>query len=316
MSNLTINTSHEFYLKAVSGGLKGTVFRLSSQEIFIGRDPSNHISIPDDGKMSRRHARLILNKGKYYIQNLSSKNFIKINNEKAPQAELKNNYVLSVGSQSFKFISVAKEGALATASNTADDNAFKAPDPKVYHAQQKNKKILYAVVGMLVVLGGFLSLSDPHKAEKDSLRDIATTEKILERVEASKKENEDLLDKIAASGTDSKEYRRAHSFYIKGFRDFQKGLYSTALSSFETCLSLYPGHQLAKRYSEVAKNRSEELIAFNINQGRANLENGKYDFCQSSFKNVMSSINDKTDPRFEEAKQNFNKCRLLQRSRY
>lgn len=92
MSNIVSSeTSYEFYLKAITGKLKGTVFRLSSNEIFIGRDSSNHISIAEDSKMSRRHARLILNKGSYYAQNLSSKNFIKINNEKVPQAELKNN---------------------------------------------------------------------------------------------------------------------------------------------------------------------------------------------------------------------------------
>lgn len=316
MSNLAVKNSNEFYLKAVSGGLKGTVFRLSSNEILIGRDSSNHISIPDDGKMSRRHARLILNKGSYYVQNLSPKNFIKINNEQVPQAELKNNFIFSIGSQSFKFISVSKEAALSVDSIQENPSSQSIPNTQKYHAQQKNKKALYAFMGLLVALGGYMSMSDPHQAERASIRDIATTEKILERVEASKVQNEELLEKISSSGTTSKEYKAAHAFYIKGFRDFQKGLYATALSSFETCLSLYPGHQLAKRYSEVAKNRSEELIALNINQGRDNLENGKYDFCQSSFRNVMSAINDKTDPRFEDAKQNLNKCRLLQRSRY
>lgn len=316
MSNLAIKNSNEFYLKAVTGGLKGTVFRLSSNEILIGRDASNHISIPDDGKMSRRHARLILSKGNYYVQNLSPKNFIKVNNEKIPQAELKNNSILSIGSQSFQFISVSKEAALSASSNKENNNNHSIPSTQKYHSQQKNKKAIYAFMLVLVALGGYVYLSDPHQAERASIRDIATTEKILERVKASKVQNEELLDKIAASGTTSKEYRAAHAFYIKGFRAFQKGLYSTALSSFETCLSLYPGHQLAKRYSEVAKNRAEELIAYNISQGRDNLENGKYDFCQSSFKNVMAAINDKTDPRFEDAQQNLNKCRLLQRSRY
>jgi pSer/pThr/pTyr-binding forkhead associated (FHA) protein len=85
MSVPALQSSNEFYLKAVSGGLKGTVFRLSSKEIFIGRDSSNHISIPDDVKISRRHARFILNKDAYHIQNLSANNFIKVNNEKVMQ---------------------------------------------------------------------------------------------------------------------------------------------------------------------------------------------------------------------------------------
>lgn len=313
MSQIALKTSNEFYLKALTGGLKGTVFRLSSNEIFIGRDASNHIAIPDDGKISRRHARLILNKQKYYIQNLAAKNFIKVNNEKVPQAELHNNYILTIGEQTFKFISINKDMAAAASKNPA---AASTSSTQNYHSQQKNKKMIFGFVGVLFILAAYVFMSDPHKVEKEAIREIATTEKILERVEATKADNDGLIEKIEKSGTTSSDYKAAHAFYIKGFRDFQSGLYSTALSNFETCLSLYPDHALAKRYSQLAENRSEELITFNINQGLANMDKGKYDFCQASFQNVMASINDKTDPRFSEAETNLNKCKLLQRSNY
>jgi len=311
MSNMTRKTSQEFYLKAVTGGLKGTVFRLSSKEILIGRDASNHISIKDDGKMSRKHARLILNKGNYYIQNLSSSNFIKVNNERVPQAELKNNYILTIGQQTFKFVSVDQAAATTQAKQSVSQNKTSR-----YHAQEKNKKVIYAFVGGLAIMAFYLFLADPHKEEKEAIREIATTEKILEQVESIKTENDSLLEEIELSGKTSSEYKAAHSFYVKGFRAFQRGLYSQALSNFETCLSLYPRHVLAQRYTQLSKNRSEELITLNINQGLTNMEKGKYDFCQSAFKNVMASINDKTDPRFNEAQANLNKCKLLQRSRY
>jgi len=313
MSNLSTKTSNEFYLKAVSGSLKGTVFRLSSKEIFIGRDSSNHISIPDDGKISRRHARFILSKGSYYIQNLATKNFIKVNNERVPQAELKNNFLLSVGSQTFKFVSVDKQ-AVKDAHKQGQSSTSK--NTQSYHSQQRNKKIIYGFVGALAILCGFLATADPHKAEKEAIREIATTEKILERVKDAQVNNDGLIEKIEKSGKSSAEYQSANSFYIKGFRAFQRGLYSVALSNFETCLSLYPDHKLAKRYTQLSKNRSEELITLNINQGLVNMERGKYDFCQSAFRNVMASINDKTDPRFSEARVNYNKCKILQRSQY
>jgi len=314
MSKLALQTSNEFYLKALTGGLKGTVFRLSSSEILVGRDASNHIAIPTDGKISRRHARLILNKGNYYVQNLSANNFIKVNNEKVSQAELKNNSILTVGEQSFKFISVTKD--MAAAVSAKGHGSKVSGSANAYHSHQKNKKMVMGFAGLLAVLAGYMFLSDPHKVEREAIREIATTEKILERVEATKKDNDVLIEKIEKSGKTSSEYKAAHSFYIKGFRAFQRGLYSTALSNFETCLSLYPEHSLAKRYTELSKNRSEELITFNINQGLSNMEQGKYDFCQSSFQNVMASINDKTDPRFSEAKENLNRCKLLQRSKY
>lgn len=314
MSNLALQTSDEFYLKAITGKLKGTVFRLSSNEIFIGRDSSNHISIADDSKLSRRHARLILNKGEYYVQNLSSKNFIKINNEKISQSVLKNNYIFTIGNQSFKFISVPKGDNAPQSGGTDTPHSY---EQVTYDQKAKsNKNILYAVTGILIAAGIYIFTADPHAVAKKSLREIATTEKIMERVEKNRAESEKLIEEVENSGRNTKEYESAHAFYIKGFRDFQKGLYAQSLSAFETCLAIYPSHQLARRYSELAENRQEELIAFNISQGMANLSNGKYDFCISSFRNVLSGINDKTDARYLEAKELLNKCKLLQRSKY
>ncbi|MGH1468856.1 MAG: FHA domain-containing protein [Bdellovibrionales bacterium] len=313
MSSLALQTSNEFYLKAITGKLKGTVFRLSSDEIFIGRDPTNHISIPDDSKLSRRHARLILNKGQYYVQNLSSKNSIKINNETVSQSELRNNYIFTIGNQSFKFISISKDQSVAANERSASQSARKTPQAKT---SASNKNIFYAATAILIAAGLYIFTSDPMQQEKKALREIATTEKILERVEKNKTESTELIENIEKSGKNTKEYKSAHSFYIKGMRDFQKGLYAQALSSFDTCLSIYPSHQLARRYSELSTNRLEELIAFNMSQGVTNLENGKNDFCISSFRNVMSQINDKTDTRYIEAKQLLEKCKLLKRSKY
>lgn len=307
MSNLTLQSTNEFYLKAISGKLKGTVFRLSSNEISIGRDPSNHISVPEDTKLSRKHARLILNDGKYFVQNLSSKNFIRINNEQVSQSELKNNYIFSLGDQSFKFISVAKN---------ASGQKFGSPSPAKQASRESNKNITYVAAILIMAAAGYMYLLDPHQKEKKSLREIATTEKILNRVEKNTATNAEILKEIQDSGRNTKAYKDAHAFYIKGFRDFQKGLYSSALSSFETCLSLYPSHQLARRYSELASNRTEELIAFNMNQGMNNMRNGKNDFCISSFRNVMSQVNDVTDTRYIEAKQLMTKCKILKRSKY
>lgn len=313
-----IKNSSEFYLKALSGKLKGTVFRLSSKEIFIGRDPSNHIAIPNDPKLSRKHARFILNNGKYYIQNISSSNFIKINNEKVSQAELKNNFVLNIGEQSFKFISVGAS-TLATASARGGAKKSSRPQKPSLQAQDKAKKnrvILYVVVGLIGLSALYITFNDPVQKEKQKLREIATTESILESIEKETKKNEELLEENEQAPEASETYKKAHRFYIKGFRDFQKGLYSLALSSFETCLSIYPEHLLARRYNELAKNRLEELIVLNMNQGKVNLENGKYGFCLSSFKNAMAQINDKTDARYKEAKALYKRCELLKSRGY
>ncbi len=311
MSNLVHHTLNEFYVKVITGRLKGTIFRLSSNEIFIGRDHTNHISIPEDSKLSRRHARLILNKGQYYIQNLSSTNFIKINNENTPQSQLKNNYIFTIGSQTFKFIVVLKNQKKVFLKNTQNPTKNVA-----FKITKSTTNIFYTATTLLIALGLYMFILDPFKKEKKALREITTTEKILKDVEKNKNEIDELIKELKSSGHNTQEYKSAHSFYIKGFRDFQKGLYAQSLSSFDTCLSIYPSHQLARRYSELATNRLEELIAFNMSQGVINMENGKNDFCISSFKNVLSQINDKTDSRYLQARQFLKKCKFLKRSKY
>lgn len=92
----------DFYVKGLSGEFKGMVFKLTSREIFIGREKTNHIKVVKDAKVSRKHARFIQSKGKLYIQNLSQGNPIKINNEIRDKAELKNGHVVTIGDINLK----------------------------------------------------------------------------------------------------------------------------------------------------------------------------------------------------------------------
>lgn len=299
------STNKEFYLKSIAGKNKGSVFRLTSNEIYVGRDPSNHISIPTDRSLSRKHARFILHNGKFYVQNLSARNFVKVNNEKVKQAELVNNSVVSIGEQSFKFIAAAAN----------QQKTEKPKTTKKYHAQEQQKKIL-AVGAVVFLVLGYFYLNPDTSEKKLREREIATTEKIFEDIEKATIETNKLVDQRENSTKNSKEYKEAQKFYIKGFRDFQKGLYSSAMDSFETSLAMMPKHQLARRYSELSKNRLEELVAYNINEGKSHLENSKYNFCIASFQNAISQMRDKTDPRIQEAKVLLKKCKTLNRSKY
>ena len=60
-------------LEAVSGPLKGKLFRLTNEEVSIGRDPSNEISLLD-GLVSRRHCVIRKDGDGFRLQDLESRN--------------------------------------------------------------------------------------------------------------------------------------------------------------------------------------------------------------------------------------------------
>ena len=69
---------------------------LSGVSTTIGRDPDNHIVLPDDGFCSANHARIFWDSGRWLIEDLNSTNGTYVNQEMiqgarplAPQDEIK-----------------------------------------------------------------------------------------------------------------------------------------------------------------------------------------------------------------------------------
>jgi len=307
INSQAVNTGPtDFYLKGLSGEFKGMVFKLTSREIFIGREKTNHIKVVKDIKVSRKHARFIQSQGKLYIQNLSPNNKVKINNELSDKAELKNGYVVTIGDINLKII--------------ADIKSTSTPSVGGLRPLQQKKKMNPIVAGAIVLvvsLGLYLQVFTKNQPQaKKALRDIATQESITSRLNEEQQQLEDLETEIKESEKSNPDYVEAQKIYIKGFRDFQKGIYSQAVASFETSLSLYAGHKLARRYKTIAQNRLDELIDFHVTEGRIHLENRKYNFCIAAFKNAMSQSYDKNDKRFTEAKTGLRRCQTLKRSLY
>ncbi len=65
-------------LEAVAGPLKGTTFPLSGEEISIGREPSNFVSVLD-ASVSRKHCLIRIEEGHFKIQDLNSRNSTFVN---------------------------------------------------------------------------------------------------------------------------------------------------------------------------------------------------------------------------------------------
>ena len=105
-------------LIALSGALKGTTFPLADDEISIGRDVSNTISL-NDPSVSRRHC-LIKNGNGFHVIDLESYNGTFVNGMPVLEQSLSHGDQIAVGD--IRFIFLTHEDAVTTAIRLNDDD--------------------------------------------------------------------------------------------------------------------------------------------------------------------------------------------------
>jgi pSer/pThr/pTyr-binding forkhead associated (FHA) protein len=89
----------QYQLIMRSGPTPGAAYTLEGDQITIGRDSSNGITI-NDAEISRRHARLTFQGGKYVLEDLGSTNGTFVNGQRlAGPRVLKPGEVISFGEQ-------------------------------------------------------------------------------------------------------------------------------------------------------------------------------------------------------------------------
>lgn len=89
----------QFQLVMRSGPTPGATFSLEGDQLIIGRDTASNIAI-NDAEVSRKHARLTFQGGKYVIEDLGSTNGTFVNGQRlASPAVLKSGDVVSLGEQ-------------------------------------------------------------------------------------------------------------------------------------------------------------------------------------------------------------------------
>lgn len=89
----------QYQLTIRSGPNPGTVYALDGDQLTIGRDSSNEIAV-NDAEVSRRHARLTFQGGKYVLEDMGSTNGTFVNGQRltGPRV-LKSGEVISLGEQ-------------------------------------------------------------------------------------------------------------------------------------------------------------------------------------------------------------------------
>lgn len=67
-------------LQRVQDGRPGPPVEMTGDELMVGKDPDCDLSMPDDGYVSRRHARISRSEGMTYLEDLGSSNgtFLKV----------------------------------------------------------------------------------------------------------------------------------------------------------------------------------------------------------------------------------------------
>ena len=89
----------QFQLVMRQGPTPGATFSLEGDQIIIGRDSSSGVAI-NDAEVSRKHARLSFQGGKYVIEDLGSTNGTFVNGQRlASPVVLKSGDVVSCGEQ-------------------------------------------------------------------------------------------------------------------------------------------------------------------------------------------------------------------------
>jgi pSer/pThr/pTyr-binding forkhead associated (FHA) protein len=101
------NQVHPFSVKIelLSGPMDGMEIELTKEQIFIGRDKDKDIPIPLDGMVSRSHAKLSIENGKWWLEDLGSRNGTFLNEKKIEGRVLINDReIFRVGVSELRFI--------------------------------------------------------------------------------------------------------------------------------------------------------------------------------------------------------------------
>ncbi len=124
----------QFQFVMKSGPTPGATFPLESDQLIIGRDASNGVAI-NDVEVSRKHARLTLQGGKYVLDDLGSTNGTFINGQRlAAPAVLKAGDIVSLGEQIVLMYEALLTDAGATVAISRRDVQKAIPPPPTYSA--------------------------------------------------------------------------------------------------------------------------------------------------------------------------------------
>lgn len=91
-------------LQILNGGFEGVSYDLDEGEVMIGRNPTTHITLLDEG-ISREHALVLYDEdaSAFMIEDLASTNGTKLNGTRVRSAALSEGDQIQIGQTLFRF---------------------------------------------------------------------------------------------------------------------------------------------------------------------------------------------------------------------
>jgi pSer/pThr/pTyr-binding forkhead associated (FHA) protein len=304
-------TSH-YVLKIIGGPNKGATYKLITGQATLGRDTGNDINL-NDSRCSQQHMSIQIQNSQVFVKDLNSRNGISVNGIKVPEAFVKPGDQVQLGDT---ILTIQKEMPIAPLSTKLSSTNF----PNVPSSQGSglvgdlNPKILIvglALIGLVVTL--LISSSGKKKRSDYGLRTEEQVNAELQDIENRKTEL--ARQKVSSAGF-SEQGKEAQAAYLQGFRDYREGNFSRAIQSFTAALALYPDHALAQQYKKLSERRLDELVQLNLQDGKRNMEQNKYEMARSNYRNVLYLVNDQTSKTYQEASGQLQIIELLLTGRY
>lgn len=186
--------------------------------------------------------------------------------------------------------------------------------PPLKKKAKRNRSLVPKVILAGVVIGGAWLFSQDNKQKVKKEDKIRTTQDMEEEIKTLTELKDQELEKRNKNLNQS--YKYAQSAYVKGLRDYRKGVYIRAIESFRVCKTLYPQHELCPAYLKKAQAKNQQLIQAWMVAGKDYREKRRFVSCMSSFKNVMMAIKNQKNHTYKEAKENFKICQIQYEDRY
>jgi tetratricopeptide (TPR) repeat protein len=306
--------SVEFALSLLNGPDKGATYKMVSNQITIGRMPENDIALVNDTKCSRQHAVIHLTSGGVEIRNVSERNEVFVNGQSIAIAILQPKDVIKIGKTKFQFRVLGLAEDKAPALSPVGHHQASSSPPSHRKSKTDSKLNLYIMTALLI--GGMAWLLNSDGVSKKAKTDFRTDADSKNQVEENRLFVDQMDKTRREKGYDSQQFEQAQANYIKGFRDYQKGQYQRARDYFQTCLSLFPAHQLCNQYYRESQNKFRELVQYYLTLGKEYSKKGQYKACMSAYTNVKVMEPDKGSTQFQEADSGYSACASRDRGLY
>lgn len=326
----------DIVLLILSGSKKGARYKLVSDDVTLGRSPFCDIPFNEDPWMSRKQARIFLTPDGIKVHNLSQKTKISVNGKDFFKEEkLKDKDILELGQTKIQLhilnssstshnlphhrpVSTSHSTSLEVKTN--ENSLFEKPgggSPSFEKKGRKKKSRLkiYVIGGGILFLALFL-LDSGETPELGEKVEVVSQEEIDLKVETQKALASSIKQKHLESKKHTPQYQEARIHYIQGFRDYKKGLFRRAITSFRACLSLFPNYKICQRYLRESIKKENEIVQYYMREGKKYKDQFRFSACQASFRNAMIMIQDRNDKLYKEAQAHYLICKRRWRNRF